>query len=161
MSDITARLKEAIAQLALSPHSFAVMANLDPSNFSKMLEGKQKITDRTIGKLCDAHCLSVEWVKHGAGEMKEVKQKVGNIDSPDSIYAEGSEVVIGDAVLRERLKSLQKSVADLRGERKSWDAERKQLKKELEDLRATNNALNAELSKTKDKMIDLLMKCEK
>lgn len=157
MSEITDRLKEAITHLKVTPNAFASKANIDPSNFGKMLEGKQKITDKTIGKICDAHCLSVEWVKYGTGEMKDASTKKGNFDSPDSIYAEGSEVVIGDAVLRERIKSLQKSVSDLEGEKKAWEAERKSMKREIEDLRTKNDGLNSELSKTKDKMIDLLI----
>lgn len=60
MNDMVERLKEAIAVLNATQNAFASKANIDPSNFGKMLEGKQKITDKTIGKICHAHNLSVE-----------------------------------------------------------------------------------------------------
>ena len=55
MNDMVERLKEAIAVLNATQNAFASKANIDPSNFGKMLEGKQKITDKTIGKICHAH----------------------------------------------------------------------------------------------------------
>jgi transcriptional regulator with XRE-family HTH domain len=156
MSDVVERLKEAITCLELTPNAFASKANIDSSNFGKMLEGKQKITDKTIGKLCAAHNLSVEWVKLGTGEMKATALK-GNFFSPEGIYAEDSEVVIGDAVLKERIKHLQKTVIDLQGEKKAWETERKTMKKEIEELRTKNEEVSAELSKTKDRIIDMLL----
>ena len=157
MNEVIERLKTAMSHLDLTPNAFASKASIDPSNFGKMLEGKQKITDKTIGKLCDAHCLSVAWVKYGTGEMRATQTTKGNFESPDAIYAEGSEVVIGDAVLRERIKNLQQTVQDLQAEKKTWEVERKAMKKELDELRTKNDDLNSELSKTKDKMIDLLI----
>lgn len=161
MNEVVARLREAIEHLQITPNAFASKANIDPSNFGKMLEGKQKITDKTIGKLCHAHSLSVEWVKCGAGTMLAPATTKGNFFSPESIYAEDSEVVIGDAVLRERIKNLQKTVQDLQAEKKAWEAERKSMKKDIEELRAKNEEVNAELSKTKDRMIDLLIERNK
>lgn len=157
MNDVVERLREAIELLKITPNAFASKANIDPSNFGKMLEGKQKITDKTIGKICCAHSLSIEWVKFGTGDMIAPATMKGNFLSPDGIYAEDSEVVIGDAVLRERIKNLQKTVQDLQGEKKAWESERKSMKKEIEELRSKNEEINAELSRTKDRMIDLLM----
>lgn len=161
MNDVVDRLKEAIELLKLTQNAFASKANIDPSNFGKMLEGKQKITDKTIGKICHAHRLSVEWLKNGNGDMTEPASANGNFFSPGGIYAEDSEVVVGDAVLKERLKSLEKSLRDLQGEKKAWESERKSLRKEIDDLRTKNEDLSTELSKTKDKMIDILMARDK
>ena len=161
MNEVVARLREAIEHLQITPNAFASKANIDPSNFGKMLEGKQKITDKTIGKLCHAHCLSVEWMKLGTGAMMATPTTKGNFFSPDGIYAEDSEVVIGDAVLRERIKNLKQTVQDLQGEKKAWEVERKSLKREIEELRAKIDEVNTELSKTKDKMIDLLIERNK
>lgn len=161
MNEIIDRLKAAIELLQITPNAFASKAKIDPSNFGKMLEGKQKITDKTIDKLCDTHCLSTEWVKYGTGEMIAPRTVKGNILSPDGIYAEGSEVVIGDAVLRERVKHLQKNVEELQAEKKAWEAERKLMRKEIEELRSKHEDVNAELSRTKDKMIDLLIERNK
>ena len=157
MNGIIVRLKEAITRLNITPSAFANKANIDPSNLGKMLDGKQKITDKTIGKLCHAHRLSIEWVKTGTGEMIEPAGIKGNFESPNSVFAEDSEVVIGDAVLRERLKSLQQTVISLQSEKNSWESERKSMKKEVEELRSKNEDLNAELSQTKDRIINLLM----
>lgn len=157
MNEIIDRIKEAIGHLDITPNAFATKANIDPSNFGKMLDGKQKITDKTIGKLCSAHRLSVEWIKTGIGAMQEASTTKGNFQSPNGIYAEDSEVVIGDAVLRERINNLQQTVSELQNEKKSWESERRSMKKEIEELRSKNEGLNAELSQTKDRMIDLLM----
>lgn len=48
MNDMVERLKEAIAVLNATQNAFASKANIDPSNFGKMLEGKQKIPDRSM-----------------------------------------------------------------------------------------------------------------
>lgn len=161
MSNVVTRLREAMEHLGITPNAFASKANIDPSNFGKMLEGKQTITDKTIGKLCTAHCLSVDWIKTGEEPMLVARTLKGNFDSPDAIYAEDSEVVIGDAVLRERIKSLQQTVQTLQGEKKAWEAERKSMKKEIEELRSKNDEVNSELSRTKDRMIELLIERNK
>lgn len=158
MSDIRNRIKYAIGHLGVTPNAFALKADIDPSNLGKMLDGKQNITDKTIGKLCSAHGLSVEWIKTGEGNMLlEPSSIKGNIQSPNGIYAEDSEVMIGDTVLRERIKSLQQTVLNLLDEKKSWESDRKSMKREIEELRSKNEELNTELSRTKDRMIDLLM----
>lgn len=157
MTEIADRIKEAIGHLDITPNAFATKANVDPSNFGKMLDGKQKITDKTIGKLCCAHGLSLEWIKTGSGSMMEPSTTKGNFQSPNGIYAEDSEVMIGDAVLQERIKNLQQTVLELQGEKKIWENERRSMKKEIEGLRSKNELLNIELSQTKDRMIDLLM----
>lgn len=69
MNQVVERLKDAMTYLQMTPNAFAGKAKVDPSNFCKMLDGKQKITEKTIGKICDAHRLSAEWVKSGSGEM--------------------------------------------------------------------------------------------
>ena len=157
MNDMVERLKKAIELLKLTQNSFASKAKIDPSNFGKMLEGKQKITDKTIGKICHAHRLSMEWLKSGTGEMTSPEYVNGNFFSPGGIYAEDSEVVIGDAVLKERIRNLEKTLQALIGEKKSLESERQSLRNEIDELRSKNEELTKELSKTKDKMIDILI----
>lgn len=154
---IPERIKEAIKLLEMTPNAFATHADIDPSNLNKMLEGKQNITDKTIGKICSAHHLSTEWVKNGVGEMKVQTPNKGNYLSPGSIYAEDSKIVMGDLVLRERIKHLQASIHKLQEEKEAWEAERKSLKSELTELRAKYEAAVSEHVRTKDKMIELLM----
>lgn len=129
MDDIIERLKEAIESLNMTFNAFASKAKVDPSNFAKMLEGKQKITDKTISKLCSAHGLSVEWVKSGTGEMMLPTMAKGNFFSPKGIYAEDSEVLIGDAILKERVKALEAIIAEK-------DERIKELKERIEELKS-------------------------
>lgn len=69
MDEIITNIREAIAVLKTTANAFAIKAKIDPSNFGKMLEGKQNITNKTIMKICSAHDLSMEWVKTGEGPM--------------------------------------------------------------------------------------------
>lgn len=156
MEEVISRLKMAIEALKITQNAFASKANIDPSNFGKMMDGKQKITDKTIGKICSAHNISVDWVKTGDGNMFAPNAIKGLIGS-EGIFAEDSEVIIGDAVMKERIKSLQSFLQNLQGEKKVWESERKSLKKEIEELRAKYDEATLELSRTKDKMIDLLI----
>lgn len=128
MNDVIERLKEAICYLDITSNAFASKAKIDPSNFGKMLEGKQKITDKTISKLCHAHSISVEWVKFGTGEMMMPTTAKGNFFSPKGIYAEDSEVLVGDVVLKERVKALEALVAEK-------DERIKELKERIEELK--------------------------
>jgi len=128
MSEIIERLRQAIDYLETTPNAFANKANISPSNFGKMLKGKQKITARTIDKICAAHYLSAEWLKHGTKPMITEHITKGNFDSPDAIYAEGSQVVIGDAVLTERVKLLERIIAEK-------DERIAELKERIEELK--------------------------
>lgn len=149
MYDIKDRLREALTALDSTPNAFACKANIDSSNFKKMLDGKLNITNKTIGKICQAHNLSVEWLKSGIGDMISPATTKGIILSPDSIYAEDSEVLVGDAVLKERIKHLQKQLQDLCGEKKVWETERKSMKNKIDQQRKRIDQLTDKLLELK------------
>lgn len=67
----------------MTRNAFATKAGIDPTNFSKMLAGKQTITDKTLKKISTAHGISLQWLLTGDGDMLEAK--------PSSIsYSEGT-----------------------------------------------------------------------
>ena len=68
MKQLIDRLNQLMKDLKLSPNSLAIQANISPSNMRKMLLGEQTITDRTLGKICDAFSVSFNWLKDGEGE---------------------------------------------------------------------------------------------
>lgn len=55
----------------MTRNAFAVKAGIDPTNFSKMLAGKQTITNNTLKKISKAHGVSLNWLLTGVGEMME------------------------------------------------------------------------------------------
>lgn len=64
------RFKELIDHFNLTPNAFAKKIKVDSSNFKKMLDGEQKITDKTITKIVEAYPqISIEWLRSGEGEM--------------------------------------------------------------------------------------------
>lgn len=82
---IIARIEEYLELDGSTANSFANQVGIDPGNFRKMLAGKQKITDKTLRKIADAHGVSFEWLKYGEGEMfienetKTEKDTKGNL----------------------------------------------------------------------------------
>lgn len=70
-NDIIDRLRFVINNLRITPNKLAVTAGIDPANFTKMLNGKQKITDKTLGKISQAHGLNINWLRCGEGAMEE------------------------------------------------------------------------------------------
>ena len=151
MSEIISRIKDSIEALKLTPNAFASKAAIDPSNFGKMLDGKQKITEKTITKLCQAHGISAEWVKSGEGDMfvPQSTTTKGVFFSPEGIYAEDSEVVVGDAVLRERIKYLIETIQTLQAEKRTWELERKRMQKDIEEQRKRIDQLTDKLLELK------------
>lgn len=67
--EIIARLGQCLTVKGSSVNSFALRASVDPGNMRRMLSGKQRITDKTLQKIADAHGLNFEWLKCGEGEM--------------------------------------------------------------------------------------------
>jgi len=50
-------------------NSLALKSELDPSNLNKMLDGKQRISDKTIKKITDSFGISLDWLRNGTGRM--------------------------------------------------------------------------------------------
>lgn len=69
MKQLKDRLNDVIWKLRMTPNSFAIKANLSPSNMRKMLNGEQTITDRTLLKICDTYGIDFDWLKNGDGEL--------------------------------------------------------------------------------------------
>lgn len=63
------RLNEFIDFSGFTATYLALKADLDPSNFNKMLKKQKPITDKTINKIISATTINREWLLTGAGEM--------------------------------------------------------------------------------------------
>lgn len=72
----------------MSRNAFATKAGIDPTNLSKMLAGKQKITTATLRKISAAHGISLTWLLTGDGEMYEkaetTRPVVGTLSGDDA-----------------------------------------------------------------------------
>ena len=67
-NDIISRIQQFIELKHLSSNAFAKEIGVDPSNLNKMLAGKQKITEKTIGKIGKTFLeLNLDWLKTGEG----------------------------------------------------------------------------------------------
>ena len=68
--DILKRLSEYVEyESNMTRNAFAVKSGIDPTNFSKMLAGKQSITTNTLKKISQAHGVNLEWLLTGEGDM--------------------------------------------------------------------------------------------
>lgn len=67
----------------ITRNAFAVKAGIDPTNFSKMLSGKQNITIKTVKKISAAHGLNESWLLTGESEMLK------KFDKPEISYTSG------------------------------------------------------------------------
>ena len=63
------RLAELVKIYGKSPRSFALNAGIDPANLNKMLEKKQKVSDKTVKKICTVYGISSDWLQNGVGDI--------------------------------------------------------------------------------------------
>lgn len=76
MYDIANNINVFIKSIRLTVNAFAKNIGIDQANMSKMLKGKQKITDKTVDKICAAYPeLSRNWLLTGEGEMLRQQQE--------------------------------------------------------------------------------------
>lgn len=71
----------------MTRNAFATKAGIDPTNFSKMLAGKQNITTNTLKKISVAHGISMTWLLTGEGEMIEISKSqplIGTLNGDDA-----------------------------------------------------------------------------
>lgn len=71
----------------MTRNAFATKAGIDPTNFSKMLAGKQNITTNTLKKISVAHGISMTWLLTGEGEMMESPKSqplIGTLNGDDA-----------------------------------------------------------------------------
>lgn len=76
--ELISRVKEVMAKMCIAPSVFAKRSLIDPSNFNKMLDGQQKITNKTLKKISDYNHVNLDWLLTGEGEMLK---PVSEIDS--------------------------------------------------------------------------------
>lgn len=74
--DIITRLKQVLELDGSTVNSFARQTGIDPGNLRKMLDGKQKITDKTLRKISDACEIKYDWLKFGEGEMHNASDSI-------------------------------------------------------------------------------------
>lgn len=82
-AEIILRLEQYLEIDGSTTNSFANQIGIDPGNLRKMLAGKQRITDKTLRKIADAHNLNFEWLKYGEGKMfneNELKPEISYTD---------------------------------------------------------------------------------
>lgn len=79
MYDITKNLDTYMNYIGITANGFAKYIGVDQANFSKMLRGKQKITDKTLGKIQAAFPdLNMAWLLTGEGDMLRPAQTTIN-----------------------------------------------------------------------------------
>lgn len=85
-SDIINRLNNFIEYEALmSQTQFAVKVGVHPSNFSKMMSGKQTLTKATLKKIADTFNLNPDWLLTGEGEMYVESEPTPEISYTDGV----------------------------------------------------------------------------
>lgn len=94
-SEIINRVETFLELDGSSTNSFARLAGIDPGNLTKMLAGKQRITDKTLRKIADAHNLNFEWLKYGEGEMLVANEPIPEINYADGVPYYDEDFLLG------------------------------------------------------------------
>lgn len=83
-SDRISRIELLLENLGLTQNALATKSNLSPSNLKKMMDGEQKITDKTLYKIAEAFPqFNYDWLKTGEGEM--LKKAVSPISIDEAL----------------------------------------------------------------------------
>lgn len=76
------RINRIIEFLGITRNLLAKTSGLASSNLSKMMAGKQAITNKTLEKICNAFpMISIEWLRSGMGDM--IKEDVPMVQNGD------------------------------------------------------------------------------
>ena len=94
-SEIISRIDTFLALDGASTNSFSRSAGIDPGNMTKMLAGKQKITDNTLRKISSATGLSFDWLKYGEGDMYQKESSAPEINYTDGVPSYNEDFLIG------------------------------------------------------------------
>lgn len=95
-SDIVKRLDNFIEYEALmSQTQFAIKAGVHPSNFSKMMSGKQTLTKATLKKIADTFSLNPDWLLNGEGEMYATNEPTPKISYTDGVPYYDEDFLLG------------------------------------------------------------------
>ena len=71
------RLNEVINRLGVTKHALATISGIAPTNFNKMLNGGQNITDKTLRKIANKFPeLNETWLLTGEGEMLKASPQI-------------------------------------------------------------------------------------
>lgn len=103
------RLKEVMLYFNLTPNGFATKIKVDSSNWMKMLNGEQTVTDKTLQKIVKAFPqISYDWLRTGEGEMLlSVPPSKPDLPSKDSTLAELLTIIKNQ---QETIKTLSETV---------------------------------------------------
>ena len=94
-SEIISRIDTFLALDGASTNSFSRSAGIDPGNMTKMLAGKQKITDNTLRKISSATGLSFDWLKYGEGDMYQKESSAPEINYTDGVPYYNEDFLLG------------------------------------------------------------------
>lgn len=67
--DIIQRIERLITDAGINRNILAIRAGIQSSNLTRMMNGQQAITDRTITRIANALNANAEWIKKGVGDM--------------------------------------------------------------------------------------------
>jgi transcriptional regulator with XRE-family HTH domain len=69
---IAERLRQYIeSELHMTPNAFAISTGIDRANLSKMLNGSQPITKKTLYKIVDTYDVRLDWLVSGTGAIRK------------------------------------------------------------------------------------------
>lgn len=157
--ELSERISKVVSHSGLNASQYSQrIGTKTPQAIRDLMNGKTKSlsADMQSKILSFSKDINPAWLLAGEGEMiiSSGAQMKGNLHSPDGIYAEDSEVIVGDGVLKERIKSLQKEVQTLKDEKKSWEKERISLQKDLDDARTKLDDARRRIDELTDKLLE-------
>lgn len=68
-NNVIERINSLINARGCSQASFARQCNIGVSNLSKMMNGKETITERTLLRIAETFSINLDWLRKGIGEM--------------------------------------------------------------------------------------------
>ena len=77
-SNVIERINSLISARGCSQASFARQCNIGVSNLSKMMNGKETITERTLLRIAETFSINLNWLRNGIGEMYRKDAEVAN-----------------------------------------------------------------------------------
>lgn len=84
MESVARRLKEAREKMGLNPRQMAVIAKIDPSQYSKVEKGQQKLGAEKLYGVASAHSINIDWLLTGDGEMFHSKRGQSSTTGADA-----------------------------------------------------------------------------
>lgn len=115
--EIAKRLSDYIEYDAITtPSAFAVQAGIDASGFHKMLKGQLKITNATLKKISDAHCLNMEWLLTGDGVPTKLPEAPQTFMQSNSGGNNNQQILMPCPDDAAHIRELEKEIENLRAQ---------------------------------------------